>query len=251
MGSTQLLSWDGQGTHKFETGVDHCVLYLLKKVSNVLKYTNGVAWMGISAINENPSGADATKIYADNIKYLNLYSAEEFGATIEAYTYPDEWGECDGSAEMTDGMVVGQQSRATFGLCYRTKLGDDVDGDAAGYKLHLVYGCQASVSPRQYQTTNESPNANTMSWEITTTPVSIASITVDGVLKEFKPTSIITVDSTKFTGDDTKKGYLAALEAVLYGSVTDDDVPVITPAELPTPDEVYLLLTTGSRTPAS
>ena len=202
---TNRLSWDDVGTRKFETGVDRGVLYPINQSG---AYTPGVAWNGLTSISESPSGAEATALWADNIKYLNLYSAEEFGATIEAYTYPAEWEACDGSASLSTGVVVGQQSRKKFGLCYRTRIGDDIDGDSKGYKLHLVYGCMASPSERQYSTVNDSPEAITFSWTITTTPVSVSDISN----KSFKPTSVLTVDSTQV--DATK---LKVLEDTLYG----------------------------------
>lgn len=214
------LVWDAIGERTYETGVDQGVLYLFNTESK--KYTPGVAWNGLSSVSESPSGAEATKIYADNIQYLNLYSAEEFGATIEAYTYPDEFEACDGSAEIVPGAVIGQQTRKTFGLCYRTKLGNDTEGTDYGYKLHLLYGCQASPSEKSYQTINDSPEAITFSWELTTTPV-----TVDG----FKPTATLVIDSSKVT--DKEK--LAALEAVLYGSDSKDP-------ELPLPADVAKIL---------
>ena len=179
---------------------------------------------GLTAITESPSGAEATPLYADDIKYLNLLSNEEFGATIEAYTYPDEFAECDGSAELVTGVTIGQQKRKVFGLCYRTTIGNDVDGNDHGYKLHLIYGCLAAPSEKAYSTINDSPEAITFSWEVTTTPVNVEG---------FKPTSQITIDSTK--ADPTK---LAALEAVLYGGAE-------TEAKLPLPDEVATLMSAG------
>ena len=212
------LVWDATGEKTYETGLDHGVLY---PITSQGTYTPGVAWNGLSSVSESPSGAEANAIYADNIKYLNLYSAEEFGATIEAYTYPDEWAECDGSANLADGVVLGQQDRKTFGLCYRTVLGNDVDGDAHGYKLHLIYGAKASPSERQYQTINDSPEAITFSWEISTTPINVTG---------HKPVSCITIDSTK--ADATK---LAALEDVLYGTNSEDP-------KLPLPDEIATIM---------
>ena len=178
------LVWDKTGERLYETGVKQCVLYL--PTNGV--YSKGVAWNGITAVNENPSGAEATALYADDSKYLNLYSVEEFGATVEAYTYPDEFAECDGSAEIAKGVMVGQQTRKTFGLCYRTTIGNDVDGNDHGYKLHIIYGAMASPSEKAYSTINDSPEAMTFSWELTTTPV-----TVTGK----KPTASIVIDSTK------------------------------------------------------
>ena len=220
MPNTFKLEWDATGEKLYETGLDRGVLYPIN-ASGV--YTDGVAWNGLSSVSETPSGAEANAIYADNIKYLNLYSAEEFGATIEAYTYPDEWAECDGSAELVTGVVLGQQSRKTFGLCYRTVLGNDVDGDNHGYKLHLLYGCKASPSERQYQTINDSPEAITFSWEITTTPINVSG---------HKPVACVTIDSTKV--DATK---LANLEQILYGTPASGNAEAIAP-RLPLPDEL-------------
>ena len=202
------LVWDTTGDKTYETGLDHGVLY---PITSEGTYTPGVAWNGLSSVSESPSGAEANAIYADNIKYLNLYSAEEFGATVEAYTYPTEWEECDGSASIANGVVLGQQERKTFGLCYRTVLGNDVGGDKYGYKLHLIYGAKASPSERQYQTINDSPEAITFSWEITTTPVNVTG---------HKPVSCITIDSTK--ADPAK---LKNLEDILYGTNAAAAVP--------------------------
>ena len=215
------LTWDNIGERLFETGVKQCVLYPIQSDG---KYTKGVAWNGLTAVTESPSGAEATPLYADDIKYLNLLSNEEFGATIEAYTYPDEFAECDGSAELVTGVMIGQQKRKVFGLCYRTTIGNDVDGNDHGYKLHLIYGCLAAPSEKAYSTINDSPEAITFSWEVTTTPVNVEG---------FKPTSQITIDSTK--ADPTK---LAALEAVLYGAEAAE-------AKLPLPDEVATLMSAG------
>lgn len=216
------IVWDDTGKKLFETGVDRGVLY--KRDTNGA-YTNGVAWNGLTAVNESPSGAEPNNLWADNTKYLSLVGAEEFGCSIEAYTYPDEFAECDGSAELTAGVTIGQQSRKTFGFCYRTLLGNDVEGDSYGYKLHLVYGCLASPSEKGYSTKNDSPEAITFSWDITTTPVNVTG---------FKPTACLTIDSTKV--DETK---LAALEAILYGS----DSGSSTTPRLPLPDEVKTTLT--------
>lgn len=214
------LVWDQTGERYYETGVKNGVLYPQETGGT---YNKGVAWNGLTAVTESPSGAEATALYADDIKYLNLMSAEEFGATIEAYTYPDEFAECDGSAALAAGVMLGQQKRKAFGLCYRTALGNDIDGSDYGYKLHIIYGALASPSEKSYATINDSPEAITFSWEVTTTPVS-----VDG----FKPTASITIDSTK--ADATK---LAALEVILYGS---DDIE----ARLPLPDEIATLMAT-------
>lgn len=213
------LTWDETGKRLYETGVRKGVLYVM---DNSGIYPKGVAWNGLTAVTESPSGADSNPLYADDIKYLDLRSAEEFGATIEAYTYPDEFAECDGTAELAKGVTVGQQARKTFGLSYRTVLGNDVSNDAYGYKLHLIYGATASPSEKGYQTVNDSPEAITFSWELTTTPVNVSGM---------KPTALITIDSTK--ADPTK---LAALEAILYGSGENEP-------RLPLPDEVKTLMT--------
>lgn len=216
------LVWDQTGERLYETGVDRGVLYLLDE-SN--KYSKGVAWNGLTAVSESPSGAEATDLYADNIKYLSMRSAETFGATVEAYTYPDEFGQCDGSAEIATGVLIGQQSRKTFGLCYRTVIGNDVNGNDHGYKLHLIYGATASPSEKGYSTINDSPEAITFSWEITTTPVNVTG---------FKPTACLTIDSTKANKTD-----LATLEGILYGTDEPDSVP-----RLPLPDEVAEIMST-------
>lgn len=212
------LTWDAVGDRLYETGVDHGVLY----IPTAGAYTAGYAWNGLTAVTEAPSGAEASAIYADNIKYLSLTSAEEFGGTIEAYTYPEEFGQCDGTAEPVAGVIVGQQARKSFGFSYRTLLGNDSEGQDYGYKLHLVYGAQAAPSEKAYATVNDSPEATTFSWEFTTTPVAVTGL---------KPTSILTIDSTK--ADETA---LAELLEILYGSE-------LTPARLPLPDEVITLLT--------
>lgn len=211
------IIFDNTGEKIYETGVDHCVLY----VRDGNTYQTGVAWNGITAINESPSGAEATPIYADNIKYLNIVSGEDFGATIEAYTYPDEFTECDGSAEIIEGVKIGQQTRKPFALCYRTLIGNDVAGTGHGYKLHFIYNAQAAVSAKNYKTINESPEAMSFSWEISTTPE---------VVEGFKPTATVTVDSTKV--DATK---LKALEDKIYG--TESSEPT-----MPTISEIVDLL---------
>lgn len=220
------IVWDKTGERLYETGVKNGVLYL--QTNGV--YNNGVAWNGLTAVTESPSGAEATALYADDMKYLNLYSAEEFGATIEAYTYPDEFAECDGSKELVDGVVIGQQTRKVFGLCYRTVIGNDTDGEAHGYKLHIIYGAMASPSEKAYATINDSPEAITFSWEITTTPVNVTGA---------KPTASVVIDSTK--ADPTK---LAALETILYGKdpTTDGGSDGVDP-RLPLPDELKTLMT--------
>ena len=207
------LVWDSTGEHLYETGVRKGVLYLLDEENG--DYPEGVAWNGLTAVTESPSGAEATAIYADDIKYLNLYSAEEFGATIEAYTYPDEFAQCDGSATLVTGAEIGQQSRKTFGLCYRTAIGNDVAAEDYGYKIHIIYGCKASPSEKAYQTINDSPEAITFSWELSTTPVAVSG---------FKPTATVIIDSTKFadssdaSSDAELKATLAVFEAYLYGA---------------------------------
>lgn len=216
------LEWDQTGQKLYETGVDHGVLYLYGTSEE--PYTNGVAWNGLTAVTESPSGAEPSPIYADNIKYVNLMSTEEFGATIEAYMYPNEFAECDGSKQLAEGVYVGQQVRKTFGMCYRTKVGNDVDGEDHGYKLHLIYGALAAPSERNYTTVNDSPEAMTLSWTLSTTPVDVP----DG-----KPTACLTIDSTK--ADKTK---LEALEKILYGDETNV-------ARLPLPTEVATLMKTA------
>ena len=215
------IAWDKTGERLYETGVKNGVLYVQEGGA----YPKGVAWNGLTAVTESPSGAEATPLYADDIKYLNLLSAEEFGATIEAYTYPDEFAECDGSASLVDGVMIGQQARKTFGLCYRTTIGNDTNGNDYGYKLHIIYGALAAPSEKAYATINDSPEAITFSWEVTTTPVNVTGA---------KPTASITIDSTK--ADPTK---LAALEDILYGK---DGEPGNEP-RLPLPDEIKTLMT--------
>ena len=227
------LEWDAAGEHLYETGVRQGVLYPYVKgqTKETSGYLAGVAWNGLTAVTESPSGADETPLYADDIKYLSLRAAEEFGGTIEAYTYPDEWMECDGSASIATGVVIGQQNRKMFGLCYRTTLGNDTELNDHGYKLHLVYGCTASPSERAYQTINDSPEAITFSWEFTTTPVKVKINDT-----EFKPTSVLTIDSTKV--DSTK---LKNLEDILYGTDGSGSSEGTT-ARLPLPDEVVSTL---------
>lgn len=218
------LTWDDTGKRFYETGVKQGVLYVQEGGT----YPTGVAWNGLTAVTESPSGAEPTPLYADDIKYLNLLSAEEFGATIEAYTYPDEFMACDGSAELVDGVMISQQTRKTFGLCYRTTLGNDVNGNEHGYKLHLIYGALAAPSEKAYATINDSPEAITFSWEVTTTPVNVTG---------GKPTASITIDSTKADPD-----CLAALEDILYGSATGGSGGTAGP-RLPLPDEVKTIMT--------
>ena len=212
------IVWDESGKRTYETGVRKGVLYL-QDIQGA--YTKGVAWNGLTAVTESPSGAEPTALYADDIKYLELFSAEEFGATIEAYTYPAEFEKCDGSASLGTGVTIGQQDRATFGLCYRTVLGNDVKGSEFGYKLHLIYGAKAKPSEKGYQTINDSPEAITFSWEISTTPVNVAG---------FKPTACVTIDSTKIEPEK-----LAQIETLLYGDTSAE-------AKLPLPDEIAGIL---------
>ena len=207
------IVWDAVGEHKYETGVDHGVLYPMSASG---AYDNGVAWNGLTSVSESPSGAESNPQYADNIKYLDLFSAEEFGATIECFTYPKEWEECDGSVAPIEGLNIYQQSRKTFGLSYRTKIGNDITPDL-GYKLHLIYNCKATPSERAYNTVNDSPEALSFSYEISTTPVDVAG---------YKPTSIMTIDSTKFV-TDAAKARLAALEAILYGTDSTPGTPAV------------------------
>lgn len=212
------LVWDKTGERLYETGVDKGVLYVQSATGT---YPKGVAWNGLTAVTQSPSGAEATDLYADNAKYLTLLSTEEFGATIEAYMSPEEFDECDGTSEIATGVMIGQQSRKTFGFCYRTSLGNDTEGNAHGYIIHIVYGAVASPSERNYQTINDSPEAMTLSWEISTTPVNVSG---------HKPTATVEINSLK--ADKTK---LAALEAILYG--TDEEE-----ARLPLPDEIATLM---------
>lgn len=213
------ITWDEVGKHLYETGVDHVVLY---KPNEQNQYVGGVAWNGVSAITESPSGADSNPIYADNIKYLDLRSAEEFGATIECYTYPPEFAECNGEAIVTAGVVIGQQTRKTFGLSYRSIVGNDIKGNDYGYKIHLIYGATASPSEKAYNTVNDSPEAGQFSFELTTTPVAVQG---------YKNTASLTIDTTLIE-DKTK---VTALETLLYGGDSAD-------ATLPTPDTVFTTL---------
>lgn len=212
------LVWDQSGKRLYETGVDHGVLYPIQTGG---VYSKGVAWNGLTAVTESPSGADVNDIYADNMKYLGLVGAEKFGATVEAYTYPDEFAECDGSVELVKGATIGQQNRKVFGMVYRTVIGNDVDGNEHGYKLHLIYGATAAPSEKAYNTINEDPEAITFSWELSTTPVNVTG---------HKPTASLTIDSTK--ADPTK---LAELEKILFGDTE-------TEPRLPLPDEIAQLL---------
>lgn len=218
------LTWDGSGARIYETGTDRGVLY--PKTSEGA-YGTGVAWNGLTGVTESPSGAEETALYADNMKYLSLYSAEDFGCTIECYTYPEEWALCDGSAEIADGVMASQQTRRSFGFSYRTILGNDEKLNDYGYKIHIVYGATASPSDKSYETVNDSPNAITFSYEVKTIPVRFAN-------DAYKPTSVLTIDSTKADPDA-----LENLEAILYGSLTAEP-------RLPLPDEVISIMSGGS-----
>ena len=211
------LNWDVQGERYYETGVSKGVLYPFKEG----KYSKGVAWNGLTAVTESPSGAEPTPLYADNIKYLNLLSNEEFAATVEAYTYPDEFAECDGSAEIAVGVSAGQQNRIPFGMSYVTKIGNDTDGQDHGYKIHLIYGALAAPTQKSYATVNDNPEAITFSWELSTTPVEVPNL---------KPTACITIDSTKVEAAKLKK-----IEDKLYGTESEE-------ATLPTPTELAALI---------
>lgn len=218
MGEFSPLVWDQTGEKFYETGVKNGVLYVQHTDGT---YPKGVAWNGLTAVTESPSGAEKTPLYADDTKYLNLMSAEEFGATIEAYTYPDEFAQCDGSAEIAEGVTIGQQARKTFGMAYKTTLGNDVSNNDYGYKLHIIYGALASPSEKGYSTINDSPEAITFSWEVTTTPVNVTGK---------KPTASLVIDSTKANPEK-----LAALEKILFGSAE-------AAARLPLPDEIATLM---------
>lgn len=212
------IVWDATGERLYETGVKQGVLYPMDASGT---YPKGVAWNGLTAVTESPSGAESTPLYADDIKYLNLISAEQFGATIEAYTYPDEFSACNGEAELVPGVTIGQQARKAFGMSYRTIIGNDVDGESHGYKLHLIYGAIASPSEKNYATVNDNPDAITFSWEISTTPVSVEG---------FKPTASLTIDSTKVAAEK-----MTALEKILYGDAQVEP-------RLPLPNEVATII---------
>ena len=216
------LTWDNTGERFYETGVKNVALYVFDNSSGAKKYKDGVAWNGVTAISESPSGAEPTALYADDKKYLNLLSAEEFAASIEAYTYPDEFAECDGSASLVNGITVGQQTRSKFALAYKTTIGNDEVGNSLGYKLHIIYNCLAAPSEKSYASINDSPEAITFSWDISTTPVEVAG---------HKPTAVVTIDSTK-----VDKAKLGKLEEILYGK---DNVA----AKLPLPSEIVATLT--------
>jgi len=219
------IVWDRAGERYYETGVKNGVLY--PAAASAGTYGVGVAWNGLTSVTESPTGAEASPLYADNIKYLNLMSLEELEATIEAYTYPDEFAVCDGSADVIDGVKIGQQTRKEFALCYKTMIGSDADSEL-GYKIHILYGALASPSERAYESINDSPDAIAFSWDVTTTPVAVTG---------YKPTSLLTIDSTKV---DAVK--LAALEDILYGLDVDGETPAVDP-RLPLPDEIIALLT--------
>ena len=216
--TSKPLVWDKTGEKTYETGVKNGALYVQDSTG---AYPEGVAWNGLTAVSESPSGAEQTALYADDSKYLSLTSAEEFGATIEAYTYPEEFEQCDGTASIAKGVTIGQQSRKAFGMAYKTTIGNDVDNNDYGYKLHLIYGCLAAPSEKGYSTINDSPEAITFSWEVSTTPENVTG---------HKPTATITIDSTK-----ADKQKLAALETILYGSESVEP-------RLPLPDEVASLM---------
>lgn len=218
------IKWDEVGERTFETGTDRGVLYVQNSSG---AYPEGVAWNGLTGVDENPSGAEVTKLWADNINYLNLTSAEEYGATITAYTYPDEFGACDGSAEPIDGMRIGQQERKHFGFCYRSLIGNDTEGNAHGYKIHLVYGCVAKPSQKSYKTVNDSPEAIEFSWEISTTPVAVEG---------YKPTATVELDSTVLTD-----AAMTAVETVLYGTPASGQTAAVA-GRLPLPDEIKTII---------
>ncbi len=220
--AASALVWDAVGTRTYETGVSKCVLFVQDASGS---YSEGVAWSGVTTVSESPSGGEPSALYADNIKYLNLISTEEFGATIECYTYPNEFAACNGEASIADGVSIGQQTRSQFGLCYRTKLGNDVKGDDYGYKLHFIYGCYATPSSRDYATVDDSPDAASFSYEISTTPVEVEG---------YKVTATVTVDSTKCPAEKLKK-----LEDIVYGSSTAN-------ARLPMPNEIATLVGTAA-----
>lgn len=223
------IKWDETGKRFYETGVRNGVLYVMDDTG---AYPAGVPWNGLTSVTESPSGAEPTPLYADDAKYLTLMSAEEFGASIEAYTYPDEFAACDGSASIGTGVTIGQQSRKTFGLCYRTTVGNDIEGEAFGYKLHIIYGALASPSEKAYQTINDSPEAITFSWEVSTTPVAVTG---------FKPTASLVIDSTKVA-----EAKMTALEEILYGKdATTEPVAAAVAARLPLPDEIMTILAAG------
>lgn len=222
------LTWDQEGQRYYETGVEKGVLWVWDPTANnnAGAWKDGVAWNGITNVSEKPSGAEATALYADNIKYLNLLSNEEFAATIEAYTYPDEFAECDGSASLTSGLVIGQQKRQKFCFSYQTKIGNDVDGNDKGYKIHIVYNCLAAPSEKGYATINDSPEAITFSWEVSTTPIEVSA--------SYKPTALVTIDTTKLTAAQK-----TAVEAAIYGSAQNNSA-------LKTPSQLLSIITSAT-----
>lgn len=224
------IKWDQVGERTYETGCDHGVLY--KQMNGA--YPKGVAWNGLTNVTESPSGAEPTALYADNMKYLNLMSAEEYGATIECYTYPEEWSECNGEAEIATGVTIGQQTRKNFGFSYRSKIGSDTEGEDYGYKIHLIYNGLASPSEQSHGTVNDSPEAVTFSYTVTTTAIPVDGKTADG--KEYKATACVTIDSTKV---DAEK--LAALEKILYGEDGEDGAD----PRLPLPNEIMQIFAAG------
>ena len=223
------IVWDKSSERLYETGIKNGVLYVQGTGGT---YPKGVAWNGLTSVTESPSGAEPTPLYADDIKYLNLLSTEEFGATIEAYTYPDEFAECDGSKSLAAGVYIGQQARKAFGMCYKTTLGNDTEGNDHGYKLHIIYGALAAPSEKAYETINDSPEAITFSWEISTTPVNV---------KGSKPTATIVIDSTKANPEK-----LAALEVILFGADAPNGEGTGTDPRLPLPDEIATLMAEGA-----
>lgn len=211
------IVWDAETQKTFETGVSNGVHYMQDKDG---KYVHGVAWNGLTGVTQSPSGADANALWADNIKYLNLRAAEEFGATVEAYTYPKQFGECDGSVEIVPGVTIGQQNRKKFGLSYKTIFGNDTEGEDYGYKIHMIYNCDAAPSEKAYSTKNDSPDAINFSWELSTTPVNVTG---------YKPTAHMEITST-----DLNSEFLAKIEDILYGTDTEDP-------RMPLPDEIFEL----------
>lgn len=238
------LEWDKTGERYYETGTDRGVLYPWDNDD----YGDAVAWNGLTAVTENPSGAEPTALWADNIKYLTLMSAEEFGCTIEAYTYPDEFMQCDGSEEAMTGVYIHQQGRKKFAFSYRTKVGTDSDADA-GYKIHIIYGCMASPSSRNYATVNDSPEAIQFSWEVTTTPIGEFTIGTGNSAKKFKPTACIEIDTTKLPRTSANNVVtitnLDKLEEYMYGKAAEGNTPAVK-GKCPTPKQVYELLTNGA-----
>lgn len=226
------LAWDTAGNRLYETGVDRGVLYVFNTSGAGGRYQNGVAWNGLTSVNDSPEGAEPNDLYADNIKYLSLMSVEELNLTIEAYTYPDEFAVCDGSASLADGVTIGQQPRQHFGFCYRTRIGDDEVGDAKGYKLHLVYDCLASPSEKSYSTVNDSPEAITFSWSVTTSKVDVGS-------GNYRPISSLTIDSTKIDSDK-----LTTIENLLYGkdAVTGANASDAIDPTLPSPATILAIM---------